>query len=294
MSLSTKSSNDDQNLSLDAQLNLQTLNDVLPLAGPSQSADASRKRSIDQFDGGDYKPADPNNIEDLRARMDAINAKRQKIAPQVDEDVVMTATEGSKVKIDITGPAPPPAWRLDWKNIKNPGQAPKVAVQVGEYPVIGNTGIHPEGYGINLLLDGGINAQPSVGLVIRINKENSGQALTEKREDVHRFVLQYPINKVLGQDDEGKDIYMVDSFNHMAFNPSEAPGVENDLYRQGMLATRSSKPNNHFKILAVQMLVNGVNVTEGGTAEDLQAVVQEHPDTMFSEAVTQLLIGSFP
>lgn len=291
MSPPTKTSNDDKNLSSEAQLNLQLLNDVLPDAAlegiPSQSADPSRKRVLEQ-------PFDRNDLEAMQARKAAVLAKRRKPTPQVDEDVVMTVTEGSKVKIDITGPAPPSARRLDRKNIKNPDKAPKVAVQAGEHPVIGNAGYHPRGYGINLLLDGGINGQPSVSLITNINKQNPGQELTKKKEDLHRFVLHYPINKVLGKDKEGKNIYMVDSFSHAAFNRSATPALEDDLYRQGVLATKTCRPNNCHKILVLQMAVNGVNVTEGGTAEDLQAVVQGHPEDIFDEAVTELLTGPFP
>lgn len=298
MFLPTKSSNDDKTHPSEAQFNLQLLNDVLPDAAleeaPSHSDDPSRKRALDRPESSTAWDYVPKNLTEMRAMKADIIAKRRKTTPRVDEDVDMTVTEGSSVKIDITGPVPPPAWRLDWKNIRNPERFPRVAVQAGQHPVIGSAGYHPKGFGINLLLDGGMNGQPCVSLIIRVNKENPGQELTDKEQDLHRFVLHYPINKVIGKNEEGKNVYMVDSFNHAAFNPSETPAVKDDLYREGRLATKTCKPGMHGRIIALQMVVNSVIVTEGGTAEDLQAVVQRHPDSIFGEAVTELLTGPFP
>jgi len=290
MSPPTKSSNDDKQPSSEAQLNLQLLNDVLPYAVQSECAGTGRKRALDQFDSGAFKPIDHNNMAEMQARMDAVLAKRRKTAPQVDKDVEMVVTGGSTIKIDMNRPAPPNNRPLDWPSFQNPKHAPKVALKVGEGLVIGNAGYHPAGYGINLLLDGGINGRPSVSLIIRFNKNNQGQALCTDKNDVHRFVVQYNFDSIIGSDDQGKDLFMVESFSHAAFHPSQPPEVPDLLWRQGCAATQTCRPNNHFKIITMKMKVQGVRVTEGIVPENLQ----DHSDILFAKAVTELLDGPFP
>jgi len=302
MTLPTTSSNDDKNLLREAQLNLQLLNEILPEvvpevlseATPSQSADTGRKRALDQSGSSTYKPVDPNDMADMRARMEAIYAKRRKAAPQLDEVVEMVVHEGSRVKIDTTRPPSPKEGQLDWTNFQNPRHAPKVALKVGDSLVIGGAGFDTLGYALNLLLDGGANGQPSVSFIIRFNKKNQGQALSTDKKDLHRFVAQYKFNSIVNSDDQGNDLYMVKSFSHEPFNRSQLPEVQNDVWRQGMVATESCKPSNYHKLIAVKLIVQGVCVTEGGTSEDLAELVQRHPNEPFAAAVTDLLRGPFP
>ncbi len=125
MTLSTTSSNDDKTFSSKAQLNLRMFNEalpeVLPETGSPQSADASRKRALDQSGTSTYKLADPNNMADMPARMEAIFAKRRKTASRVDEDVRIVVNQGSKAS-NLSSPPPPNKFKPQGKQPESIGK----------------------------------------------------------------------------------------------------------------------------------------------------------------------------
>ncbi len=280
------SSNDDNQILSEDRFNWHLLSEILPYAQTFVSADTSHRQRL-------YKPG----ISDLQSTLSRSCAEMQagekrRPATQPENKVGIAIHQNTKVRINNSDSPPLNNWTPDWKNFQNPNRAPKVALKVGEGPVVGGAGSHPPGCALNLFLDGGANGQPSISVMIRFNKRNKGQAkaLFTENEDVHRFVIRYEFNSTIGSDNHGDDLYLVESFSHGAFDPSQPPEVPDLLWKQGCAATQTCKPTNHFKIITMKMKVRGVRVVEGEIPKNLQY----HPDTLFAKAVTELLDGPFP
>lgn len=289
----SSSSKDDQHPSIDQQqLDLQLLADV-------RSPEASRKRTHDQSEKSNPWLVDPFDRESVQAGIAAYRIWkaariRSQPAQPIGDAEMTTVHEGSKVNTEEKDPGPATDLQLDRTKLANPRGHPKLALKVGEHCVIGNTGRHPTGYSINLTLDGGIHGPPAVSFIIHFNKKTYDQPGLPDGEDVHRFVLQYRLNSVIHEDAEGSKMYMVDSIGHRAFNPWQASRMDHDLYQSGIVATSSSFPNNRYKIVSIKMTVNGVHVSEGGTAVDILTSLKGNTNERFVDAITTLLCGDFP